>query len=71
MPNSRGAGRRGLHTANNRGGTELKGEAAGEGSLSRVWEGLGKGVTGGAPPNPARRAERGVGARGRRGRRGK
>ena len=65
MPVSRGAGRRGLHTAYDRVGTQFQGETAGTGALTGVREGTGKGVDGGAPPNPARRVKRGVGAGGR------
>ena len=61
-----GMGRRGLHTENDGRGAELQVEAEGEGAISRVREGISKGVTGGAPPNPAGRGKRGVGAGGRR-----
>ena len=61
IPGIRGAGRRGLHTADDRGGKEFQGETAGTGALPGMREGIGKGVTGGAPPNPARRGKRGDG----------
>ena len=61
MPGGQGAVRRGLHTENDRGGTELQGEAVVEGDISILREGICKGVTGGAPPNPARRGKMGVG----------
>ena len=53
------------------GGTEFQGEAAVAGALPRVREGIGEGVTGGSPPNPARRGERGVGVGGRQGSQGR
>ena len=37
--------------------------AAAAGLMPRVWEGVGKGVTGDAPTNPERRGYRGVGVR--------
>ena len=43
---------------NQRGRAELKGETSGTGAINGVREGGGKGVTSGAPPNPARRGER-------------
>ena len=68
MPGNRGVGRRGLQTANYGGGAKLQGETAVEGDLPGVREELGKGVTGGAPPNLAWIGKRGVGVGGRRGR---
>ena len=64
---SRGAGRRVLHTEDDRRGTEFQGETARKGDLTRVREVTGEGVTGGAPSNPTWRGERGVrgGASGR------
>ena len=70
MLSGRAAGRRSLHTVNDRGGAELQVEAAGAGALSGVREGLGKGVTVCTLPNPSRRGEMGVGAGGRQGSRG-
>ena len=60
MSVSQGAGRRGVHTADGGGGTEFQGETTGMGALTGVREVIGEGVTGGAPPNPERRGERGV-----------
>ena len=57
MLGSQGTVRKGLHMDDDRGGAELQGETAGEGSLSRVREGLSKGVTGGTSPNPERRGK--------------
>ena len=62
IPGIWGTLRRGLHTADYRGGTEFQGETAGTGALPGVREGTGEGVTCGAPPNPSRIGERGVGA---------
>ena len=65
MPGNRGTGRRGLHTADDGGGTDFQGEAVGTGDLPGVQEGiLTKGVTDGAPPIQAPHDERGVGAGG-------
>ena len=63
---SRGAGIRGLHTADYGVGTEFQGKTAGTGALPGVWEGTDEGVTGGATSNPERRGKRGVGVGGRR-----
>ena len=46
------------------GGVDFQGYTAGTVALPGVWQGIGEEVTGGAPPNPARRVERGVGAGG-------
>ena len=46
MPGSRGAGRRGIHLEDNRGGEEIQGVAAGAGAMPVVQEGVCKGVTG-------------------------
>ena len=70
MTGSQGAGRQGLHMADNGKGTNYQGDTAGAGALTGVREGIGKRVNGGAPPNPARRGKRGFGAGGQRGRRG-
>ena len=51
MMGSRGTGRQGLHMVDDSRGTDLQGETAGTGALPRVWEGLGEGVNGDAPPN--------------------
>ena len=64
MPGGRCKGRQILHTEDDGIGAELKVEVAGAGALSGVQGGLGKGVTGYAPPNPERRDERGVAAEG-------
>ena len=53
-----------LHTSDDRVGTEFQGETEVTGSLHRVQEGIVEGVTGGAPPNPARHGERGAGVGG-------
>ena len=58
MPGNRGAGRRGLHTADDRVSTEFQGETVGTGAMNRVREGSGKWVTCGAPPNPERNGKR-------------
>ena len=71
IPVRRGVVRRGLHPENNRGGEEIQGVVAGAGGMTGVREVVGKGVTGDAPPNPARRGERGVGIRWQQGRRGR
>ena len=71
MPGLQGAGRQNLQTDYEWGGTELQGEAAGAGDMYGVWEVTGKGFTGGAPLNQARRGEKGVGTGGRQGRRRK
>ena len=71
IPGSRGAGRRGINTEDDGGGTEFQGYTEKTGALPISREGIGKGVTGGAPPNPSRRGKRGVGVGGRQGRRGK
>ena len=42
-------------------GTEFQGETAGTGALPEMRERTGEGVTSGAPSNPARHGERGVG----------
>ena len=52
MPGSLGMVRQGLHMEDDGGGAKLQGVAAGDVDLSGVWEGLSKGVTGVAPPNP-------------------
>ena len=70
MTGSQGAGRRGLHTMDDRGGTDFQGEKSGTGVLNVVREGIGEGVPGGAPQNSARRIERGIGAGGQQGSRG-
>ena len=57
-------GRQVLHMADDRVGDEFQGDKAGTGALPGVREGIGKGVTGGAPPNPSRRGEGGLGAGG-------
>ena len=56
----RGAGKQGLHTEDDGGGTEFQGETERTGVLPGVQEGTGEGVTGGALPNPERRGEGGV-----------
>ena len=66
MPGIRGTGSQGLHTADERVKAELQGETEVAGAMPRVREGDGGGVTGGAPPNPARRGKRGVRTGGRR-----
>ena len=71
MTGNRGAGRQVLHLEDDMGGEELQGAAAAAAAMSGVREGIDKGVTGDAPPNPARRGERGVGVRGRQSRRGR
>ena len=48
-----------LHTADDKGGEELLGEAEGAGALYILTEGIGEGVTGFAPPNPSRRGKMG------------
>ena len=53
MPGGRGTYRQSLYLTDERGGEELQGEAEGAGSLTGVREGLGEGVTGYAPTNPA------------------
>ena len=60
MLSSQGAVRQGLHTANDRGGTEFQEEITGTGALPGVQEETGEGVTGGAISNPEWRGERGV-----------
>ena len=50
---SQGAGRRGLHTVDDRGGTEFQGEKTGTGDMTGVREGTGEGVTDDAPPKPS------------------
>ena len=52
--------------ADDGGGKDFQGETAGKVALPGVREGTGKGVAGGAPPNPARRDKQGVGVGGRR-----
>ena len=37
MPGSWGVGRKGLHTANDKGGTGFQGEIAGTGDIPGVW----------------------------------
>ena len=54
VPNSRGVGRISLHTEDDSRGKYFQGDTAGMGDLPGVREGTGEGVTGGAPPNPAR-----------------
>ena len=68
MPVIQGLGRQGLHAADDGGGAEFQGETAVTVAMSVVREVIGKGVTGGAPPNPARHGKRGVRAGGRQGR---
>ena len=46
---------------------EFQVETVGVGALPEVWEVTSEGVTGGAPPNPARRGKSGVGAGGQGG----
>ena len=59
MPGSRGTGRQGLHTADDGGGAvDFQGDTAVTGALPIVWEVIGEGVTGDAPPNSAWRGER-------------
>ena len=57
MPDGRGTGRQSLYSEDERGGEELQGLTKGAGELPRVQEGLGEGVTGCEPPNPARRGK--------------
>ena len=64
IPVRRGVVRRGLHPENNRGGEDIQGVVAGAGGMTGVREVVGKGVTGDAPPNAARRGERGLGSDG-------
>ena len=71
MTGSRGASRRGLHPEDDKGRAKLQGAAAGAGAMPGGQEGDGKGFTGDAPPNTARRGEREVGTGGRQGRRGR
>ena len=71
MPGRQVAGRRGVHTADDGGGTDFQGETVRTGALPGVWEETGKGVTGGAPPKSARHSKRGVGEGGRQGSRGR
>ena len=52
MPGSRGAGMLVLHQEDYRVRAELQGAAEAAGSVPRVREGYGKGITGDAPPNP-------------------
>ena len=52
IPVSRGVGRQGLHPEDDRGGEELQGAAAVAAAIPGVREGVGKGVTGDAPPKP-------------------
>ena len=47
-------GRISLHTEDERRGKYFQGDTAVMGDLPGVREGTGEGVTGGAPPNPAR-----------------
>ena len=54
-----------------RGKEELHVVTAGAGELTRVQEGIGKGVTGCDPPNPARRDKGGTRAGGRQKRQGR
>ena len=65
MPGNRGAGRRGLHLADDRGRAELQGASAVAGAIPRVQEVDGKGVTGDTTPNPAWRVKSRVGIGGR------
>ena len=58
----RGAVIRGLHTVDDRVGTEFQGEIAVMGALPGVQEGIVKGFTVSTPPKPARRGKRGVGS---------
>ena len=70
MPGIWDADRRGIHTADDGGGAELQVETAGMGAMPRMREGIGKGVTTGAPPKPLRRGEGRVRTGGRQRRRG-
>ena len=65
IPDGRGTGRQSLYPEDDGDGEELQGATVGVGELPGVREGLGKGITGCAPPNPARRGEWGTGAGGR------
>ena len=58
-----------LYPVDGRGGEELQVEAVGVVSLPIVREGIGKGVTGCSPPNPARSGKGGFRAGRRWGRR--
>ena len=58
----RGAVIRGLHTVDDRVGTEFQGEIAVMGALPGVQEEIVKGFTVSTPPKPARRGKRGVGS---------
>ena len=71
MPGRRGKGRLSLYPEDDKGKEEIQGDTAGVGELPRVREGIDEGVTGCAPPNPARRGKGGTGTGGQLRRRGK
>ena len=61
MKGSRGMGRLGLHSADDRVGMEFQGKVAGASALPGVQEVIDKGIIGVVPPNPSHRGKRGVG----------
>ena len=62
MPGGRVAVRQSLYPAGDGGREELQGATVGAVELPGVWEGLGEGVIGCAPPNPTWHSKGGTGS---------